>query len=210
MDQRGIGWDEMVRTVIFVEGGGESKELRTRCREGFSKLIKNMGFAGRMPRIIACGGRDKAYEMFRILQKSALKDEYPVLLVDSEDPVVAVPWDHLHIRDGWDRPAGAEDEQVQMMATCMETWIMADHEALKKIFGSCLLEGNLFPASGLEERSRQELLDALRSATRDCGKGRGYEKGKRSFQILAELNAGLLEEKLHYFRHFKDALGRHL
>jgi len=132
------------------------------------------------------------------------------LLVDSEDPVEEGPWDHLHARDGWDRPVGAEDEQAQMMATCMETWIMADHEALHKVFGSCLREGNLFPANGLEERSRQELLGALRSATSDCGKDKGYEKGKRSFQILAELDARRLEERLCYFRRFKEALGRHL
>ena len=200
----------MVRTAIFVEGGGESKELRTRCREGFSKLIRNMGFAGRMPRIVACGGRDKAYSMFSISQASAGFEEYPVLLVDSEDPVAAGPWDHLHARDGWDWPAGAEDEQAQMMATCMETWIMADHEALHNVFGPCLREGNLIPVNGLEERPRQELLETLRSATRDCGKDKGYEKGKRSFQILAELDTRLLEERLCYFRRFKEMLGRHL
>ena len=200
----------MVRTTIFVEGGGESKELRSRCREGFSKLIRKMGFAGRMPRIVACGGRDKAYGMFSSSQTSARRDEYPILLVDSEDPVATGPWHHLYARDGWDRPAGAEDEQAQMMATCMETWIMADHEALHKVFGSCLREGNLIPANGLEERSRQELLEALRSATRDCGKNKGYDKGKRSFQVLAELDTRTLEERLKYFCRFKEILGRHL
>ena len=176
----------MVSVKIFVEGGGEGKDLKSRCREGFSKLIKKMGFAGRMPRIVACGGRQSAYDMFNIAMTSAGYDEYPILLVDSEDPISSnLPWEHLYLRDSWDRPAGASDDQAQMMATCMETWIMADHEALQKVFGSCLRREALLPANNLEERSRQELLAALKSATNNCGKNKGYDKGERSFQLLA-------------------------
>ncbi len=200
----------MVSVTIFVEGGGESKELKSRCREGFSKLIKKMGFVGHMPKIVACGGRKNAYDMFNIAMTSAGYDEYPILLVDSEDPISSDrPWDHLHVRDRWDRPVGANDDQAQMMATCMETWIMADHEALQKVFGYCLRRGSLIPANNLEERSRQELLEALKSATDNCGRNKGYDKGKRSFQILAELNTRSLEN-LSYFCRFKEALSRHL
>jgi hypothetical protein len=201
----------MVSVKIYVEGGGDSKELHTRCREGFSKLIKKLGFKGRMPKIIAGGARDKAYGMFDKAMTSAKEnDEYPILLVDSEDPIILGPWEHLKVRDNWDRPVGAEDEQAQMMATCMETWIMADHEALHKVFGSCLRDGALLPVNDLEERSRQELLKTLEFATNNCGKNRGYDKGTRSFQILAELNPILLEKNLPYFHRFRETLDRHL
>ena len=201
----------MVSVTIYVEGGGESKELKSRCREGFSKLIKKLGFVGRMPTIVACGGRNDAYNSFNTSMTLAKYDEYPILLVDSEDPISRDrPWDHLKVHDNWDCPVGAEDDQAQMMATCMETWIMADHEALHKVFGSCLREGNLIPVNDLEERSRQELLEALKSATNNCGKNKGYDKGKRSFQILAELNTRSLEKNLRYFCRFKETLGRHL
>jgi hypothetical protein len=49
---------------IYVEGGGESKEMHARCREGFRTLLENSGFKGRVPRIVACGGRDAAYDAF--------------------------------------------------------------------------------------------------------------------------------------------------
>jgi hypothetical protein len=164
-----------------------------------------------MPKIIAGGARDKAYGMFNRAMTSAKEnDEYPILLVDSEDPITLGPWEHLKVRDDWDRPVGAEDDQAQMMVTCMETWIMADHEALRKVFGSCLREGTLFPLNGLEKRLRQELLKTLESATNDCGKNRGYDKGERSFQILAILNPKLLEENLLYFHRFRETLDRHL
>ena len=169
-----------------------------------------MGFAGHMPRIVACGGRGNTYEMFKTAVESVGNDEYTILLVDSEDLISSDrSWEHLSIRDGWDRPAGAGDDQAQMMATCMETWIMADHRALQKVFGSCLRGGSLFPANNLEERSRQELLEALKSATANCGKNKGYDKGKRSFQLLAELNPRSLEN-LSYFCRFKETLNRHL
>jgi hypothetical protein len=200
----------MVSVTIFVEGGGESKELRSRCREGFSKLIEKIGFVGHMPRIVACGGRKNAYDMFNTAMASVGYDEYPILLVDSEDPISSDrPWDHLYISDSWGRPVGANDDQAQMMATCMETWIMVDHEALHKVFGSCLLERNLIPVDNLEKRSRQELLEALKSATNNCGRNKGYDKGKRSFQILAELNTRSLEN-LSYFCRFKETLSIHL
>jgi hypothetical protein len=200
----------MGSVTIYVEGGGDSKELRARCRKGFNKLIKKLGFSGRMPKIVACGGRDKAYDMFNKSMTSAEDDEFSMLLVDSEDPIISAPWDHLKVRDNWDRPVGAKDDQAQMMATCMEAWIMADHEALRKVFGSCLRVAPLFPVNDLEKRSRHELLDALKSATNGCGKGRGYEKGARSFKILAELSPSPLKENLFYFCRFEEALGQHL
>lgn len=196
--------------TIYVEGGGESKEQRTRCREGFNKLIKKMGFSGRMPKIVACGGRDRAFGMFNNSLEYAGTNEFPVLLVDSEDPVTSGPWDHLMARDNWVRPSDASDDQAQFMVTCMETWIIADHEALHRFFGSSLRERALIPVDGLERRPRHEVQEALKSATDDCGRRRGYEKGMRSFQIQAELNPGTLERDLHYFRRFKETLGRHL
>ena len=45
---------------IYVEGGGDAKDLRTRCREGFHKLLENAGFTGRVPRIVASGSRNEA------------------------------------------------------------------------------------------------------------------------------------------------------
>jgi hypothetical protein len=201
----------MVSVTIYVEGGGERAELKVRCRRGFNKLIEKSGFRGRMPKIVACGGRDRAYDRFKISITSTGTDEFPILLVDSEDPITITsdPWNHLKARDKWDRPVGAGDDQAQMMATCMETWIMADHEALRKVFGSCLRDGALIQVNDLEKISRKELLDALKSATNNCGRDRRYDKGKHSFEILEELDPRSLEN-LQYFHRFKETLDRHL
>ena len=47
---------------VYVEGGGDGRELHSKCRQGFRSFFCKAGLAGRMPRVIACGGRQKAYE----------------------------------------------------------------------------------------------------------------------------------------------------
>ena len=49
-------------TVIYLEGGGDSKELRVRCREGFRKLLEKTVQGAQMPRLVACGGRAELHQ----------------------------------------------------------------------------------------------------------------------------------------------------
>ena len=113
VDLRGARGESLVKVKVYVEGGGDSKDLRTRCRMGFSSFFEKANFAGRMPRIIACGGRGTAFDRFRTALRSRREDEFIVLLVDSEDPIAegSGTWEHLAGRDGWDTPADAADER---------------------------------------------------------------------------------------------------
>jgi hypothetical protein len=212
-----------VTVYLYVEGGGDSKELRTRCRRGYSQLLEAAGFGGRLPRIVAAGGRSAAYDMFKTAHGMSAGSRLPMLLVDSEEVVARgndvssasrVPpdsdscWRHLETRDGWTRPAGTRAEQAQLMVTAMETWIMADRVTLGRFFGSDLQEGALMPAHDLEARSRGEVLQALERATRQCGRDRAYAKGKRSFEILAQLDPTVLRGALPHFERFMESLDR--
>jgi ribonuclease HII len=40
--------DALVSKKIYLEGGGDSKELCARCREGFRKLIENCNIARKL------------------------------------------------------------------------------------------------------------------------------------------------------------------
>ena len=192
---------------LYIEGG-ESKEDQIRCREGFSKLLGKMGFAAskKMPRLSACGSRNSAFRDFKTAIASSKAGDYIAMLVDSEDPVAEVekPWAHLKTRDNWDKPNGADDKQVLFMSTCMETWIVADRETLKKHYGHKLKESALPPLIGLEKRNRKEVHDDLASATRDCSNA--YKKGKRSFLVVGELNPDALETLLPSFARAKKII----
>jgi len=76
----------VVNAIIYLEGGEESKELHSRCREGFHKLLEKNGFKGKMPRLKACGSRNSAFNDFRIAHQSKTHP-FIALWIDSEDPV---------------------------------------------------------------------------------------------------------------------------
>ncbi len=156
-----------------------------------------------MPEIVACGSRNQTFKDFKVaLQDSSI---LAIMLIDSEDPVVLSPWAHLKIRDGWLQPSNTTENQVQFMTTCMETWLMADPEALKSFFGAGFKAGKSLPITNLESRPRDKVQDALADATRDCGRTRKYQKGKRSFQALAKLNPSVLIQS-KYFKRLVDEL----
>ena len=199
-----------MKVELYIEGGGDSRSLRIECRRGFRKLLEKGGFKGRMPSTNACGGRSSAFDDFEVALEVASDDEYPVLLVDSEDAVTQPAWEHLQARDGWPRPASAADDQAQLMVQCMETWCVADHGALRRFFGQQLQENALPALDALEGRAKADVQRALEHATRECGRDREYRKGKRSFRLIAELDPGALKRHLPHFVELCKVLDKRL
>ena len=192
--------------TLYLEGGAtgpDSKDLKIRCREGSRKLLEKCGYGeqGRMPRLVACGSRKNAFENFKTALSARAAGQYVALWIDSEDPMtdVEASWTHLRTRvgDNWPRPAGAADDQVLFMTTCMETLIAADRAALKEHFGAKLQAEALPPMVNLETRNRHDVQDHLAHATRNCTNA--YAKGKRSFDILGKLAPATLETHLPSF-----------
>jgi hypothetical protein len=199
-----------VSAKIYIEGGGDSRELHTRCREGFRKLFEKCGFSGRMPRLVACGGRAATFEDFSTAHGNAKEGDYVALLVDSEDPVADIeqPWAHLKQRDGWDKPPGADDEQVLLVVTCMETWITSDRQALRQHYPGCLQQNALPSLNDMESRTREAVQNAVVQATRTCRNA--YAKGKRAFEVLGKLNPVELRKHLPSFVRLERVLGKRL
>ena len=180
-----------MKAHIYLEGGG-GKDLNSRCREGFNKLLRKCGFEGRMPKLTASGGRDSVYNDFKTAQAGASGQDYIAMLVDSEDTVKDVhsPWAHLLQREGWHVPLGATDEQVLLMTTCMETWIAADRSALSAHYGKCLQVSALPAGNNLESQDRDTVQKRLSHATRNCIGP--YEKGGKVLR-----NTGRDQPRLH-------------
>jgi Domain of unknown function (DUF4276) len=199
MDARAVGRETLVSSTIYLEGGGDASDLRIRCQKGFRKLLERCGYTGRMPKLVACGGRGAAFDDFKIALTRARKGDFVALWIDSEDPVsdVEATWEHLLARDHWNRPKGATNEQVLLMTTCMETWIVADRATLADHYGADLQESSLPSLHDLEGRSRDAIQKALAHATRNCRNA--YTKGKRSFEVLGQLDPTMLSEHLPSF-----------
>ena len=200
-----------MRSRIFLEGGPPSdgepnKHLDIECRQSFRRLLESCGLRGRVPRLVACGSRSSAFREFSAAHRAAAAGDYVAMLIDSEDPVADSNklWDHLRVRDGWRKPAGAKEEQVLLMVTCMETWIVADRPTLRKHYGSRLQDSALPSLRDLEVRHRDDVQERLARATRNCTNA--YEKGTRSFLILEKLSPDELHQHLPSFRRTIDVL----
>ena len=197
---------------IYVEGGGNGHTDRA-CRKAFQTLLTKAGFRGRLPRVSPCGSRNEAFDDFLTALSSSTRDDYPILLVDSEDPVKDAnrpdadssgAWRHLAQRDGWVRPDGVADDQAQLMVTAMETWLLADRQILAAYFPG-MNANALPPDTELEDRRREDVLRALDNAVRPSSKG-GYAKGRDAFVLLAQADPATLGSRLPHFRRFVVAL----
>ena len=192
---------------IFIEGGGNTAQLRNRCREAFTKLLRKCGFQGRMPRIYAVGSRNDTFDRFKTEHDDTAGTDYVAMLIDSEDPVSNVErtWDHLSQRDGWCKPNDADDDQVMFMTTCMETWIATDRDALRGRYGQRLNENALPPLDDLENRSRQDVQSRLDRAI----PGRNV-RAEELFGLLGEINPETLKDHLLSFKRTKRILDQKL
>ena len=51
-----------IKLQTILSFGPDAQELRARSRKGFNSFFDKANLAGRMPRIIACGGRQTPYD----------------------------------------------------------------------------------------------------------------------------------------------------
>ena len=201
----------MVGVRLFVEGGGDSKALKSECREGFRKFLQKAGLKDRMPRIVACGGRGKAYDDFCSYHANARNGQVVLLLVDSETPVGSTsPWTHLLDReeDAWQRPSDASDEQCHLMVQCMEAWFLADRDNLQAFFGQGFHENALPGNPNIEGISKQDVLASLQRATYNCKTKAAYDKGEHSFKVLARIDPAKVSQASPWARRFFDTLNQ--
>lgn len=178
-----------MKIKIYVEGGGDSNALKTKCRQGFCRFFQNAGLAGRMPAVVACGSRGNAYDSFRTAIASVAQNELPLMLVDSEGPISdKAAWKHLKTRDAWETPDNARDKHAQLMVQCMESWFLADRDCLQRFFGQEFISNALPGNNEVESVAKTSVLQSLKAATRRCNPKGEYGKGKHSFEILGQLD----------------------
>ncbi len=171
---------------IYVEGGFQGS-TKTACRTAFrlflEKIIPPKSFS-----VIASGSRSNAFEDFRTALKSH-PDDFIILLVDSEDPVVASPWQHLRNRagDNWHRPPTAREDQAHLMVQVMESWFLADKQVLIEYYGQQFLAASLPGQSNIELVAKQDVFNALQHSSRNTKKGE-YHKTRHGFDLLSMID----------------------
>lgn len=173
---------------VYVEGGGDQRSGKSAIQEGFSKFLLPLKDIARQRHIrwavIACGPRNAAQDAFQIaLQQHA--NAFNVLLVDAEGPVTQSPRAHLQQRDGWQMQS-ISDEQCHLMVQVMESWLLADRDALREFYGAGFNTNPLPGQADVEQIDKGVVLSAMEDATQRTRKG-SYHKIRHGPKLLERL-----------------------
>lgn len=201
----------MTGIVIYIEGGGDSTNGKSQLRQGFDALLGRQKQAARAKRLrwdlVLCGGRNATFDAFQHRAQRAT-DEIVGLLVDAEDPVAAATpagrAAHLAARDGWNT-RWVTAEHVHLMTQCMESWLVADADALERFYGQRFNRNALPRRQDLDQELKQTVYQALESASRQTSKG-AYGKIKHASQLLACVRPHTIAARCTSFRHFTEWL----
>jgi|ERR1017187_9914595 hypothetical protein len=156
---------------IYFEGASE-------LREGFRSFFGEIKTAdGRGPKLIAGGGREQAIADFRKSFKSHAA-ALNLLLIDSEGPDTGRLFET--ICQPQQIPENARGK-VFWMVECMESWFLADVEALGRYYYLDLAEA-LRGNPDVEEIPKRDVLARLKAATN----GR-YHKTKDAPHLLKRI-----------------------
>jgi Domain of unknown function (DUF4276) len=194
--------------AIYVEGGGQTANTKADFRQGMTAFLRDLKSKAEENRVgfklVACGGRTETYRLF---SRSPADPRYPVrlLLVDSEGPIDTLPWAHLVTRDGWELDV-SKNELIHLMVQTMETWIVADKDALERYYGQHFLKSALPSAINLESVPKANVAISLDNATKKTQKGK-YQKIKHSKHLLEKIDPAIVMARCPHFARFQKKLG---
>ena len=180
----------MSTITIYLEGGGDGKNTKSALRLGMNAFLDPIKQLARTKswhwKLVPCGGRKETYDRFRTAVTIPVEG-IVVLLVDAEAAVSSNTLRaHLKKRDNWDLRF-ATDDMVHLMVQAMETWIVADPDALAAYYGQRFLAKALPNNANLESVPRADISRALQQATRRTQKGE-YHKIRHASEILQRID----------------------
>ena len=189
----------MIGVEIYMEGGGDSRDGKAALRQGMDALLEPLKAAARSNalhwKLVPCGNRNAAFRAFRNAVNAG-GDVFVMLLVDSEAPVSTGSRQHLSSRDEWDF-SFADEGAVHLMAQVMETWIIADSDALAAYYGQGFRRNALPTRQNLEDVSKSDIERALNHATEQTTKGR-YQKIKHARDLLRRIDVNNVRERCRH------------
>jgi len=177
----------MVKEIrVYFEGDNA-------LRKGFNNFLKSEIDLARQRdlrfNLIAGGSTAETIKDFMTAAR-AHKDAINIVLIDSDEPDNGNLIAEVKRRVSWDTEAGAkiQDEQIHFMVQVMESWFLADRNALKKYYGQGFREGRL-PGNqnNVEQISKSDVDNGLKNATRDTRKKK-YHKTRHAPDLLSNLD----------------------
>jgi hypothetical protein len=162
-----------------------------------------------MPRIVAGKSRQSTFDRFRTAVQVDDPDDLPLLLVDSEGPIAIGhnPWQHLNSRkdDPMPKPLNATNDECHLMVQLMESWFLADPQAVKRYFGTGVLMKHLKEVADIELVAKADVMTRLNSATKTSKHGK-FDKARDSFELLSRIDPARVEIASRHAKRLLDFL----
>ena len=193
--------------AIYMEGGGDNREGKATLRRGMDALLNPLKAAARSKalhwKLVCCGSRRAAFRAFHSAT-AVDEDAFVVLLVDAEAPVLDKPRRHLASRDR-SKFTFAREDAVHLMVQVMETWIIADADALGMYYGQGFKPNVLPRRENLEDVSKRDVEQALNHATEQTTKGR-YQKIKHASDLLRRIDVNRVKQRCRHCERLFNAI----
>lgn len=190
-----------------MEGGGKGVR-RVLLRKGMDAFLRSAKAAAQSKslkwQIVACGARNEAYRRFSEAASRRTED-LVFLLVDSEDELSTSPRLHLVARDGWERLGVVSEDRIHLMVRTMETWLIADVEALSSYYGRRFNGSPLPRHKDLERVPKRTINASLTRATRKTQKGE-YHKIRHASDLLALVDPDKVKKRCRHSRRLFETL----
>lgn len=179
---------------LYVEGGGKgtSKNATIRMQQGFDSFFKELKDAARDKkisfRIIPSSNTQTAYDDFMLSVRTS-PESFNMLLIDSDEAVGAdeSARDFLQKKHKKWNLQKINDEQCHLMVQIMESWFIADIDALKKFYGQNFKESAIPRNKNVEAIEKEIVEKALKAATAKTQKEE-YHKIKHGGKLLEIIN----------------------
>ena len=189
-----------IEVRVVVEGGGDAKVQDGPFREGYGAFLRKMAPSevdGRPVALEVVRGKGGGAALGKFRDQRALyPDALLILLIDSEGPVPegTSVWGFVRARHGFERPVWAEEGHAFLMVQCVETWLVADPDALASSYGQGFKRERLPKRTDLEEEPKADVQRKLEAAV--SGIGGGYRHGD-SARLIARTDPDKVSRLAH-------------
>lgn len=127
------------------------------------------------------------------------------LLVDADGPVMGTPAKHIEAKlNSAHAPAQARNN-IFLMVQCMESWLIADANALASCFGNKLRPRALPQNPDIELVARRDVASALDDAVKGTPAGQ-YRKVRDAIKILEKLSPEAVAKRSKHARMLHEFL----
>ena len=157
---------------LYVEGGGKgSHKLATiKLQQGFDAFFRDLKNAARAKKIsfkiIPSSNTQTTYEDFLISVRNS-PQSFNLLLVDSDEAIAENETARDFLQKKYKKwlLKTIKDEQCHLMVRIMESWFIADVEALKEFYGREFKESAIPKNRNVESIEKERVESSLKTAT---------------------------------------------